>query len=146
MDTKLIQVWTVQVQGQPVRVATVEHGRRVPSLCTGCPAPCCQGILHPVLTADEFHQRKFPTVFLLPPDWLKERTSRAQAIATLAMTGAGGGCTFFDHETHLCTAWPDCPKGCLAYDCRLDTRDEIREFAQQRVKEVGSGRDGGNGP
>jgi len=139
MDLKHVQIWTVVVNDKPVRVATVEHGPRKPSLCGGCPAPCCQGMFHPVLTEQEFKQRKFPTKFLPAPAWLLERTSHADAIATLAMFEQG--CRFFDHETALCTAWPDCPKGCLSYDCREDTRGEIREFAQQRMKEH-NGRDG----
>lgn len=130
-----VRVWSVHVKGQPVRVATIEQGKRKQSMCHGCSAPCCKGILRPVLTETEFKQRKFPTLFLDPPDWLKEKAPRAQAIATLGMAD-DGPCTYFDEATNKCTAWPNCPSGCLAYDCREDDRDEIREFAQRRAEEI----------
>lgn len=129
-ELKHVQVWNTTVAEKPVRVATVEHGPRKKSMCEGCPSPCCQGMFYPVLNAAEFKERKFPTKFLPVPDWLTEHTSRAQMIATLAMFE--GGCKYFDHETARCTAWPNCPEGCLAYDCRDDTRPEIAEFARAR--------------
>ena len=125
-DSRLVRVWTVTVDGKPVRVATVEQGPRKPSMCDHCSAPCCRGFLHPVLQEDEFKERKFPTTFLPAPDWLKEATDRAQFIAVLAM--GKNGCSYL--VDGKCSIWPDCPKGCLSYDCREDTRPEIASFVK----------------
>jgi len=50
--------------------------------------------------------------------------------------GEDGVCPYFDMETHKCKIWPNCPKACLAYDCREDPRPEIREFVKNRLKEL----------
>lgn len=133
-ERKLIQVWNVEVSGHPVRVATAQHGPRKQSMCDGCSAPCCKGKLRPVLTAEEFKERKFPTLFLVPPEWMQIKVPRAQAIATLG-NFTDKGCGYFDHDTGLCTIWPNCPQGCLSYDCNEDTRPEILAFAKRRAKQ-----------
>lgn len=132
-EQKVVRVWSVNIDGKPVRVATIEHGERKPSMCAGCSAPCCRGALRPVLTESEFKARAFPTLFLVPPDWMLERVPRAQAVATLGMP-PDGPCSFLDTKRNVCTAWPNCPEACMAYDCREDERDEIREFAQARAR------------
>lgn len=129
-DKRLVKVWNTKVKGQPVRVATIEQGPRKEGMCEDCPAPCCKGFLRPVLTEDEFKNRKFPTLFLTSPDWLKEKVPRAECIATLGGMN-DDGCQYFDKEKHICTIWPNCPKSCLSYDCRKDTRPEVVAFVKK---------------
>ena len=134
LDKQLVQVWNVDTADKgKVRVATIEQGERKPSMCEGCLAPCCQGFLRPILTSEEFLKKKFPTTLVAPEEWLKKKVPRAQYMAALAFTD--GKCPYFDSETSLCTIFPNCPNGCLSYDCREDTRPGIREFARQRMKE-----------
>uniref|UniRef100_A0A7C4M5Z5 YkgJ family cysteine cluster protein n=1 Tax=candidate division CPR3 bacterium TaxID=2268181 RepID=A0A7C4M5Z5_UNCC3 len=134
-DVKLVRVWRVNLKdGQEVRVATIEQGPRKPSMCEGCPAPCCQGIFRPVLTAEEFFSKKFPTKFIDAPDWLKKQVPRAEKLAVLAFT-ENSYCNYFDPQTQKCKIFPNCPKACLAYDCREDPRPEIKKFAKMREKE-----------
>lgn len=132
VDTKHVKIWNVTVGGLPVKVATVEQGGRKESMCDGCSAPCCRGDFRPVLNEKEFFLRKFPTKFLPAPEWLTDRVKDVDFIATLAM--GSGPCPYLDTDSNLCTVWPDCPEGCLSYDCREDTRDEIRDFANERKK------------
>ena len=133
-DKQLVRVWNVNTNDRGrVKIATIEQGERKPSMCEGCSAPCCQGFLRPILTAEEFLEKKFPTTLVAPEEWLKKKVPRAQYMATLAFTN--GKCPYFDTQTHKCTIWPNCPNGCLSYDCREDTRPRIREFARQRMKE-----------
>ena len=134
LDKQLVKVWNVNStdKGQ-IRVATIEQDERKPSMCEGCSAPCCQGMFRPILTSEEFLGRKFPTMFVDVPDWLKKKVSRAKKISVLAFTNSSS-CNYFDPVSHKCTIFSDCPKGCLAYDCREDTRPEIRKFVEERVK------------
>ena len=118
--------------GITLRVATIEQVDRRESMCAGCPAPCCKGMFQPVLTSEEFDSKKYQMDFIPSPDWLKEQVEGADFLAVLKVEE--GGCVYHDHETNLCTIWPDCPKACLAYDCRLDDRPEIAEFAEERIK------------
>ena len=136
VDKRLVRVWDVNLtDGKKVKVVTIEQGPRKPSPCDGCPAPCCQGMFRPILNSEELMTRKFPTMFIDVPDWLKEKVPRAEKVAVLAFT-EHSYCNYFDPATHQCTIWPDSPKGCLAYDCREDTRAEIREFVKKREKEL----------
>lgn len=133
-DRNLVQVRpiTIEPSGKVIRVATIEQHDRRESMCAGCSAPCCKGILQPVMTREEFDSRKFQMDFIPSPDWLKERVEGADYLAVLKVRETG--CVYHDHETNLCTVWPDCPKACLAYDCRMDDRPEIAEFAKERMK------------
>jgi Fe-S-cluster containining protein len=136
METlQAVKTWNVeQTDGKKVRVATIEQGLRKPSMCEGCSAPCCRGLFRPILDEEEFLSKKFPTMFIDVPKWLKEKAPRAEKIAVLAFT-ENKHCNYFNPVSARCTVWPECPKGCLAYDCREDTRPEIRKFARERIKE-----------
>lgn len=135
MKDTLVRVWNVDLtDGGKARVATIEQGPRKPGMCEGCSAPCCQGIFRPILTQEEFLSKKYPTMFIDVPEWLNEKVPRAEKVAVLAFTN-GSHCNYFDPISSKCTIWPDCPKGCLTYDCREDTRPEIREFVKRRLKE-----------
>lgn len=133
-DRNLVKVRPVTLHptGQVIRVATIEQVDRRESMCAGCPAPCCKGIFQPVLNEEEFLSRKFAMDFIPSPDWLTERVEGADYLAVLKVEEKG--CIYHDHETNLCTVWPECPKACLAYDCRMDDRPEIAEFAKERMK------------
>ncbi len=134
IDKRLVKVWNVDlVNGNTIKAATIEQGPRQSSMCEGCPAPCCKGILMPVLTEREFLDRKFESRFTDVPDWLKEMVPNATHIVTLNVTD--NGCPYHDSITGLCTVWSDCPDSCRAYDCRVDDRPEIKEFAKKREKE-----------
>ena len=129
-----VQVWNVDTTDRGmVRIATIEQGERKPSMCEGCSAPCCQGFLRPILTSDEFLSKKFAITLVQPEDWLKKKVPRAQYMAALAFKN--GKCPYFDAISCKCAVFPNCPKACLAYDCREDTREGIREFAKKRMKE-----------
>lgn len=130
-----VRVWNVDAAGGKVRVATIEQGPRKPSMCEGCPAPCCQGMFRPILTSEEFLSKKFPTKFVDVPGWLRKKVPRAAKVAVLAFT-KNSHCNYFDPVSAQCRIWPDCPKACLAYDCREDTtRPEIARFAKERKRE-----------
>lgn len=131
-DKLIVRVWNVLVKNKQVKVATIEQENRTESMCEGCSAPCCQGFLRPVLTEEEFKSRKFPTKFLPLPKWLKKEHVKADYIATLAMPK--GACSFFDSYNHKCLVYSNCPKSCLAYDCREDQRPEVQSFARERMK------------
>jgi len=138
-DIKKVEVWNVSlVSGRSVRVATVDQGPRKPSMCTGCPSPCCKGMFDPILTGEEFTSRKFHMKYIDPPSWVIDNADRPDlpAIDYLATVDTDPvlGCIYFDHETSTCSVYPDCPKSCLSYDCRDDDRPEIREFALERAK------------
>jgi len=92
----------------------------------------------PILTAEEFLSRRFKFAYIPLPRWLREKGCDADFLATLAV--GRSGCPYFDPKTSLCTIFPNCPKSCLAYDCRLDGRPEIRRFALKREREVERGR------
>lgn len=133
MDEHLVRVWNVSLKnGQTIKVATIEQGKRKPSMCDGCSAPCCQGMFLPILTEDEFLNRKFPISYTKPEPWLEKQVSNAQYLATLAVTEKG--CPYFDWKTHKCKIFPNCPKGCLSYDCRTDVRPKIAKFVARRLK------------
>lgn len=141
MDKRLVRVWNVSLNGgKTIKVATIEHGERKPSICKGCSAPCCQGMFRPILTQDEFLNRKFPISYTKPEPWLKKQVPNAQFLATLAVTDKG--CPYFEKKTHKCKIFPNCPKGCLSYDCREDTRPKIAKFAKIRERRLKHGRNG----
>lgn len=132
MNKQLVRVWNVNLaDGRKVRAATIEQGPRQPSMCDGCPAPCCRGIFQPILTSAEFLERKFRHTFIPAPDWLKERVPRAQYLVTLRVDEKQ--CEYFDLATGMCSIYPNCPKSCMAYDCREDPR--LEKFAKEREKE-----------
>ena len=135
-DRRLVRVWNVNTtDGKTVRVATIEQGPRKPSkLCENCYSLCCRGGIRPVLKSEEFLSKKFPTMFMPVPAWLAKKVPRAQKLAVLAFT-KNTYCNYFDPGALKCTLWPNCPKSCLAYDCREDTRKKFREFARKRVEE-----------
>jgi len=120
------------VGGGIVKVATIEQGERKESMCEGCSAPCCQRFLRPILTLDEFLSMKFPFVLLPPEDWLREQAPQIQYVAVLEFKD--GCCRYFNHISRKCTIYPDCPKACLAYDCREDPRPRVKEFVRERMK------------
>ena len=139
LNKHLVRVWNVTLKnGQVIKVATIEQDSRKESMCDGCSAPCCQGMFLPILNEDEFLNRKFPISYTKPEPWLEKQVPRAQFLATLAVTDKG--CSYFDEKTHKCKVWPNCPKGCLAYDCREDTRSEIAKFAKTRARRLKRGR------
>ena len=130
-----VKVWNVNTTDKGmVRVATIEQGPRKPGMCDGCPSPCCQGMFRPILDSEEFLSKKFLTMFIEIPEWLKKKAPRADKIAVLAFTN-GTKCNYFDAISHRCTIFPNCPKGCLSYDCREDTRPEIKSFVKMRKKQ-----------
>jgi len=130
-----VKIWNMRVEKSVVlRVATVEPGPRRPSMCDGCSAPCCQGIFKPILSAEEFLSKKFKfALYPLPPS-LKRQKIPADFVVGLMME-KDGRCPYFDKESHRCTIWPNCPKSCLAYDCREDFRPQIASFAQKRARQ-----------
>lgn len=133
-DKHLVRVWNVTLKsGKKVRVATIEQGPRKTSMCEGCEAPCCMGLFRPILTSEEFLSKRFPVTLIPPEPWLKKKVPRADYVAALAFHEKSH-CSYFDVETRKCTIWPNCPKACLAYDCREDTREPIRSFAKRRMK------------
>ena len=128
-----IRVWNVKTDKGKFKIATVEQRDRVPSMCEGCPAPCCQGDLWPVLNTEEFLNRKFPINYSPVPDWLQGYVPEdTQYLAVLDVPD--NGCRYFDMATRNCTIWPNCPESCKAYDCREDTREGIKQFAEMRKK------------
>jgi len=128
------------VGGGIVKVATIEQGGRKESMCEGCSASCCQDFLRPILTLDEFLSKKFPFELLPPPDWLKEPAPQIQCVAVLKFED--GACRYFDRTSHKCTIYPDCPKACLAYDCREDPRARVKEFVRERMETLRESRHG----
>lgn len=133
-DVKLVRVWNVTLtNGKKIRAATIEQGPRKSSMCEGCSAPCCKGMFDPILNQEEFLSRKFKFKYVPAPPWLKERVPRADYLVTLAVTE--NGCPYQHPVTNRCLLWPNPPKACLSYDCRNDTRSEIRKFVKRRKKE-----------
>lgn len=132
-DKHLVKVWNIEiaVNGDKLKVATIEQPPRKPSMCDGCSAPCCRGILYPVLNEDEFLNRKFTMQYMTPPEWLSKDVPNATHIATLAVD-PHEGCPYY--KDGLCSVWPNPPASCRAYDCREDDRKEIKEFAKNREK------------
>lgn len=131
-----IQTWKVPAGNETIQVATIEQGPRRPSMCEGCPAPCSCGsssLLNPILTAEEFLTNKFPFLFGETPEELKKIGVKAPYVVVLEMK-KGDKCQFFDEIKRRCKLWPNCPAACKAYDCRLDDRPSIREFARKREK------------
>ena len=133
--TRIVHVWNVSlINGQQIKVATVEQGERKKSLCDGCYALCCRRAVIPILNQDEFLNRKFPVIYLRPEKWFEEQVPRAQYMAALE-SQKDGMCSYFDPVSLRCTIWPNCPKSCLAYDCREDTREDMKQFAEKRIRE-----------
>jgi Fe-S-cluster containining protein len=137
-DSKEVKVWNVNLKsGHKLKVATIEQGLRKPSpLCINCKALCCHGKIRPVITAEEFLGKKFPMEFIEPESWLKEQVPRAHWMAVLKFEN--GECPYWDGKELKCKIFPNCPKSCLAYDCREDSREEMKQFAKQRMEEYGS--------
>jgi len=133
-EKKLVKIWNLKMKnGTILKAATIEQGPRKPSMCEGCPAPCCQGLFRPVLTGDEFESKKFPMALNEVPLFIKIQVPQVQKLIVLNVDEKKG-CPFFDKEKHKCSIWPNCPKACLSYDCREDPRPEIRSFAKKRAK------------
>ena len=134
-DERLVRVWNIDlVDGRKVKVATIEQPPRKPGMCEGCSAPCCQGILRPVLNSEEFTTKRFPHRFTPLPIYLAVQGVQADYLATLDVP-FGEPCRYFDKEKRLCILWPNPPTSCLTYDCRDDDRPEIKGFVKQRRKE-----------
>ena len=132
-----VKVWNISYEnGQTIKVATIESGDRKPSpLCVNCQALCCHGKIRPVLNSDEFLNKKFPMEFIEPEEWFKKQVSRAKWLAVLKFNDRGA-CQFWDGEKLRCKIFPNCPKSCLAYDCREDSRVEMKQFAREREREL----------
>lgn len=101
-------------------------------MCDGCQAPCCRGMFKPILNKDEFINRKFRFEYTETPSWLRNQIPDVPFVATLAITKLG--CPYHEGKTNKCSVWPECPKSCLAYDCREDERSYIKNFAIRRSK------------
>lgn len=137
-DLLKVHIWNLKMKdGSTLKAATIEQPERKPSMCEGCPSPCCQGMFNPVLTREEFESRKFPMSLNQVPLHVKVQVPQVEKLIVL---DAKMGCPYFDKEAKLCSLWRDkgidaVPKACLAYDCREDERPEIRDFARLREKE-----------
>lgn len=130
----LCSVWNVPTVDGIMKVATIEQEERRESMCTGCSAPCCKGLFQPILNKEEFLSRKFNTQYIDVPEWLQPQLPDDVQLAVVA--GDEKGCFYHNHETNLCTAWPNTPKSCLSYDCRTDDREPIASFAKDREELV----------
>lgn len=128
----LCSVWNVPTQNGTLKVATIEQAPRRESMCAGCSAPCCKGLFQPILSKDEFLSRQFKMQYITPPEWLQPQLESGVKLAVIA--GTEYGCVYHNHETNLCTLWPNLPKSCLSYDCRIDDREPIHAFATEREK------------
>ena len=137
LEKHKVQVWNVNLKsGHKLRVATIEQEQRKPSpLCVGCQAMCCHGGIRPVLTAEEFLGKKFLMEYIEPESWIKKQAPRAQWIAVIKFN-ENGECLFWKGKELGCSLWPNPPVSCLAYDCREDPREAMREFARKRTKEL----------
>lgn len=132
--TRLVKVWNLLMKdGSILKAATIEQGPRKPSMCEGCSAPCCKGIFRPILNSEEFESKRFPIAFNEVPLFIKVQAPQVQKLIVLKVDPKKG-CPYLDRQTNKCTIWPNCPKSCLAYDCREDIRPEIRAFAKKREK------------
>ena len=131
-----VKIWNVSYRnGQTIKVATIESGDRKPSpLCVNCQALCCHGKIRPTLNSDEFLNKRFPMEFIEPEPWFKEQVPRAEWLAILKFNG-NGECQFWDGKQLKCKVWPHPPKSCLSYDCREDSRAEMKEFAEKWQRE-----------
>lgn len=131
-DSKHVKVWNLNKNGKSINVATIEQGGRKESMCNGCPAPCCQGILKPVLTEDEFIKKRFPWSLEKVPKIIQDQSPvKIDYIVVLAV--GKEGCSYFNSEKSKCNIHQSCPKSCLAYDCRDDSRMvEFVKFREQR--------------
>jgi len=130
----VVNVWTVILPSDPpeeIKVATVEQPGRRPGVCEDCPAPCCNGLLFPVLTSDEFLQKRYNHRFVPAPDWITKKVPGAFIVVVQVEKG---GCVYFDKRTNLCTAWPAPPAACLHYDCRYDQRPEFKRIAKKQAR------------
>lgn len=127
-DLKHVKVWELKKEGKSIKVATIEQGPRKPSMCKGCSAPCCRGMFRPVLTEEEFTKRKFPWVLEKVPQTIQDQSPvKIDYIVVLAVDEKKG-CPYF--KKGKCSIFPNCPKSCLAYDCRDDER--MKEFVKRR--------------
>lgn len=125
-EEKTVRVWIIpQRNNTTIRVATIEQNGRNKVNCKGCSAPCCKGSLMPILTEMELKKKKFKFKFVESPDWLKKQVPRAQYIAVVDVDSEKG-CPYHDSITNKCSLWPNCPESCLSYDCRLETREDIK--------------------
>lgn len=130
LDIKHVKVWILKKGKLSLKVATIDQNRgRVESICDGCSAPCCQGMLKPILNAEEFSSNKFPTHFVDCPEYLKNDGIEVDKVAVLAINN-GSPCSYFDSKESRCTIFPNCPSACLSYDCREDRR--LEEFVKIR--------------
>lgn len=129
------KIWAVSlVSGENIKVVTLEQpARHENKHCDGCTAPCCKLYL-PVLTGEEFINRKFNFKYSNVPDWMKDQVNGAQYLATINENQMG--CIYHDWETNKCKAWPNLPKSCWSYDCRRDDRPEMINFVNNQRKSV----------
>ncbi len=128
-DIKHVKVWNLNRNDRSINVATIEQTDRKESMCNGCPSPCCRGILKPVLTGEEFMTKRFPWSLEEVPKVIQDQsTVKIDHLVVLAL--GEKGCFHFDPEKEKCNIFPDCPKSCLAYDCRDDSR--MAEFVKAR--------------
>lgn len=111
------------MNGIPSKAVTLEQkGRTINDVCSHCKAPCCSGFLKPILTRDELIKHKFVFEITEIPPWLKQQLSNdVKWIVTVKVTN--NGCFYFNSQNHKCKVWPDCPKACLAYDCKEEDCD-----------------------
>lgn len=130
MENIHVKVWVVQVNGETTKVATIEQNENKPNPnCERCYVPCCR-VLNPILTEEEFKNRKFLTKFLPLPKWLINEGVKANYVATVAHKN--GHCAYFDPKRLRCKIYKNRPKSCIAYDCRDDPRPEFKIFSERR--------------
>jgi len=128
-----VKVWHVNLKdGRAFRVATIEQGKRKPVDCKGCSAPCCKGILKPILTEKEFLSRRFRFTYSDIEPGLRDAFPKDVEVSYLVTLDVDPqkGCIYLDHDR--CSIWPYPPKSCLAYDCREDER--MKDFVGARRK------------
>ncbi len=116
-----VKVWNIKI----TTVEQPEPDSDVP--CEGCEAPCCKGMLIPLLTEKEFFSNAYPIKVIDIPE-LKKDLPNSQNVIGLAMLK--DGCPFL--KGSCCSIYQDRPKACRVYDCRKDTRQHIAEFAKKR--------------
>lgn len=119
--------------GQKIRAGTiVAQPRKASPLCEGCHSKCCGGVVSPTLNEEEFFSRKFSFEYIETPEWLKEQAPRMDYLVVLAVSN--GGCPYFDKEKKKCKLWPNPPQSCLTYDCRDDSRSEMKKLVEERME------------
>jgi len=133
MEKVGFKIWNVTMKnGQQIKAGTlIEQPRKASPLCEGCHSKCCQGVVAPMLTEEEFLSRKLPFEYITTPEWLKEKAPRMDYLVVIAVSN--GGCPYFNKEKRNCNLWPNPPKACLMYDCRTDPRPEMKNLMEERM-------------